>query len=108
MEVLRPHLITAVEPCLWKWTDVYDSLVRAGEVISLESSERRVVRLVNPGLNPQQAFATHTIQISFQYVKPGENARAHRHTPAALRLSCKATALIRRSTANSASWSRAT
>ena len=25
------------------------------------------------------------MQISFQYVKPGENARAHRHTPAALR-----------------------
>jgi gentisate 1,2-dioxygenase len=44
-----------------------------------------VVRLVNPGLNQQRAFATHTIQISFQYVKPGENARAHRHTPAALR-----------------------
>jgi gentisate 1,2-dioxygenase len=54
-------------------------------VISLENSERRVVRLVNPGLDRQQAFATHTIQISFQYVKPGENARAHRHTPAALR-----------------------
>ncbi len=85
MEGLPPHPMTAVEPCLWKWTDVYDSLVRAGEVISLENSERRVVRLVNPGLNPQQAFATHTLQISFQYVKPGENARAHRHTPAALR-----------------------
>jgi gentisate 1,2-dioxygenase len=54
-------------------------------VISLENSERRVVRLVNPGLDRRHAFATHTLQISFQYVKPGENARAHRHTPAALR-----------------------
>jgi gentisate 1,2-dioxygenase len=53
-------------------------------VISLEDSERRVVRLVNPGLQ-ERPFATHTLQISFQYVKPGENARAHRHTPAALR-----------------------
>ena len=43
------------------------------------------MRLVNPGLDPRHGFATHTIQISFQYVKPGENARAHRHTPAALR-----------------------
>jgi gentisate 1,2-dioxygenase len=77
--------MTSVEPCLWKWRDVHESLVRAGEVISLENSERRVVRLVNPGLDPQHAFATHTLQISFQYVKPGENARAHRHTPAALR-----------------------
>jgi gentisate 1,2-dioxygenase len=85
MEGLPAHPITSVEPCLWKWADVRESLVRAGEVISLEDSERRVVRLVNPGLNQQQAFATHTLQISFQYVKPGENARAHRHTPAALR-----------------------
>jgi len=85
MEGLPPHPMTSVEPCLWKWTDVHESLVRAGEVISLENSERRVVRLVNPGLDPQKAFATHTLQISFQYVKPGENARAHRHTPAALR-----------------------
>ena len=85
MEGLPPQPMTSVEPCLWKWADVYGSLVRAGELISLENSERRVVRLVNPGLNQKFAFATHTIQISFQYVKPGENARAHRHTPAALR-----------------------
>jgi gentisate 1,2-dioxygenase len=84
MEGLPPHPMTAVEPCLWKWADVRESLLRAGEVISLEQSERRVVRLVNPGLN-DRPFATHTLQISFQYVKPGENARAHRHTPAALR-----------------------
>ena len=85
MEGLPPHPVTSVEPCLWKWADVRESLLRAGEVISLENSERRVVRLVNPGLDQTHAFATHTIQISFQYVKPGENARAHRHTPAALR-----------------------
>ncbi|MGZ9257774.1 MAG: cupin domain-containing protein [Candidatus Binatia bacterium] len=85
MEGLPNHPVTAVQPCLWKWQDVYDSLVRAGEVNSLENSERRVVRLVNPGLDRNHAFATHTIQVSFQYVKPGENARAHRHTPAALR-----------------------
>lgn len=85
MEGLSSEPITAVEPCLWKWADVHESLLRAGDVISLENSERRVVRLVNPGLDQKHAFATHTIQISFQYVKPGENARAHRHTPAALR-----------------------
>jgi gentisate 1,2-dioxygenase len=85
MEGLPSHPMTSVEPYLWKWADVRESLVRAGEVITLEDSERRVVRLVNPGFNQQHAFATHTIQISFQYVKPGENARAHRHTPAALR-----------------------
>jgi gentisate 1,2-dioxygenase len=84
MEGLPSYPMTSVEPCLWKWADVHESLLRAGEAISLEQSERRVVRLVNPGLQ-QRPFATHTLQISFQYVKPGENARAHRHTPAALR-----------------------
>jgi gentisate 1,2-dioxygenase len=85
MEGLPDYPKTTVQPCLWKWADIYDSLVRAGAVISLENSERRVVRLVNPGLDRKHAFATQTIQVSFQYVKPGENARAHRHTPAALR-----------------------
>jgi len=84
MEGLPPYPMTAIEPFLWKWADVRESLLRAGEIINLEQSERRVVRLVNPGLK-ERPFATHTLQISFQYVKPGENARAHRHTPAALR-----------------------
>ena len=84
MEGLPSEPMTQVQPFLWKWADVYESLVRAGEVISLENSERRVVRLVNPGLN-ERPFSSHTLQASFQYVKPGENARAHRHTPAALR-----------------------
>ena len=61
MEGLPPQPTTTVEPCLWKWADVYGSLRRAGEVISLENSERRVVRLVNPGLDRQHAFATHTL-----------------------------------------------
>ena len=85
MEGLPDYPVTSVQPFLWKWADVYESLVRAGDVIHLENSERRVVRLVNPGLDRKHAFATQTIQVSFQYVKPGENARAHRHTPAALR-----------------------
>jgi gentisate 1,2-dioxygenase len=84
MEGLPACPTTNVEPCVWKWADVRRSLLRAGELINLEQSERRVVRLVNPGLK-ERPFATHTLQISFQYVKPGENARAHRHTPAALR-----------------------
>lgn len=85
MENLPSEAMTPVQPCLWNWADVYGSLVRAGEVISLEQSERRVVRLVNPGLEKNRGFASQTLQVSFQYVKPGENARAHRHTPAALR-----------------------
>jgi len=75
---------TTVQPCLWKWKDVYESLMRAGEVVSMEEAERRTVRLLNPALRDRQA-TTHTIHFSFQYVKTGEHARPHRHTAAAFR-----------------------
>ena len=79
---------TTVQPCLWKWKDVYESLMRAGEVVSMEQAERRTVRLLNPALRDRQA-TTHTIQFSFQYVKTGEHARPHRHTAAAYRFILK-------------------
>ena len=79
---------TTVQPCLWKWKDVYGSLMRAGEVVSMEDAERRTVRLLNPALKERQA-TTHTIQFSFQYVKTGERARPHRHTAAAFRFILK-------------------
>ncbi len=75
---------TSVQPCLWKWTDIHDMLTRAGEVVSLDQTERRTLRLINPGLKDRR-FTSHTLQLSIQYVKPGEHARAHRHTMAALR-----------------------
>jgi gentisate 1,2-dioxygenase len=74
---------TSVQPFLWKWADVYESLVRAGELVSLEQSERRTARMFNPGL--KEHYVSQTLQLSVQYVKPGEHARAHRHTMAALR-----------------------
>ena len=87
-ENYAPYPETTVQPWLWKWTDVYASLMRAGDVVSMEEAERRTVRLLNPALRDRQA-TTHTIHFSFQYVKPGEHARAHRHTAAALRFILK-------------------
>jgi gentisate 1,2-dioxygenase len=53
--------------------------------VSLEGVEdRRVIRMVNPGLGTG-APTSRTMQMSVQLVKPGEIARAHRHTIAALR-----------------------
>lgn len=83
-----PYPVTSVEPCLWKWKDIFESLMRAGEVVSLEQAERRTVRLVNPGIKERRA-TTHTIHLSFQYVKTGEHARPHRHTAAAFRFVLK-------------------
>jgi gentisate 1,2-dioxygenase len=85
LESYHPYPETTVQPHLWKWKDVYESLMRAGEVVSMEHAERRTVRLLNPALKDRQA-TTHTIHCSFQYVKSGEHARTHRHTAAAFRL----------------------
>ncbi len=88
LESCRPYPETTVQPWLWKWTDVYESLMRAGDVVSMKDAERRTVRLLNPALLDRQA-TTHTIHFSFQYVKPGEHARPHRHTAAAFRFILK-------------------
>jgi len=75
-----------VKPCLWKWQDVYDSLLRARDVIGIESgvSERRYLRLVNPGLTERKITAQNLL-FGFQLIQPGELAPAHRHTMTAFR-----------------------
>jgi gentisate 1,2-dioxygenase len=77
---------TRVQPHLWKWQDIYDSLLQAREKISLAggSVERRVIRLVNPGM-AENDMTSHTMLLSFQLIQPGEVAPAHRHTMAAIR-----------------------
>ncbi len=85
-EVLEPK--TTVVPYLWKWNDIYNGLMEAGELVSLEQSERRTIRLLNPGV-PGVTGATNTVHTSVQLVKPGEIAKAHRHTLTALRFVLK-------------------
>lgn len=77
---------TTVKPWLWKWPDVYDSLLRARDVIGIESgvSERRYIRLVNPGL-AERKITAHNMLFGFQLIQPGELAPAHRHTMTAFR-----------------------
>jgi gentisate 1,2-dioxygenase len=77
---------TRVKAHLWKWHDIYDSLVQAKDKISVTggSVERRVIRLVNPGM-AETEMTSHTILMSFQLIQPGEVAPAHRHTMSAFR-----------------------
>ncbi|MGH7824193.1 MAG: cupin domain-containing protein [Candidatus Binatia bacterium] len=82
----QPDPKTRVKPHLWKWHEIYDSLLQAREKISVASGnvERRVIRLVNPGM-PETDMTSHTMLLSFQLIQPGEVAPAHRHTMAAIR-----------------------
>src|SRR5437016_5817002 len=71
-------------PYLWPWSLVRPHLVRAGEMITAAEAERRALMLLNPA-NPTGFGATATLYAAAQLILPGEVARAHRHSPAALR-----------------------
>src|SRR5438105_991883 len=79
--LIRPKA-TKVQPRLWRWKEIEKLVPRGAEFLKPgrgEASERRVIRLDNPGV-PERT-ATHTISIAVQYLLPGEVAPAHRHTP---------------------------
>lgn len=71
-------------PYLWRWSVVRPRLLRAGELITAAEAERRVLMFLNPG-NAARIGATATLYAAAQLILPGESARAHRHSPAALR-----------------------
>ena len=70
-------------PYLWRWRDLRPQAMRAAELIGTQQAERRVLRLTNPNL---PGTASNTLVANIQIVMPGEIARAHRHSAAALRL----------------------
>jgi gentisate 1,2-dioxygenase len=75
-------------PVLWRWQSIEPCLMAAAEVVKLghveEANNRRTINLVNPALAARKS-TSRTLQMSVQLVNPGENAEAHRHTPAAIR-----------------------
>ena len=75
---------TKVVPYLWSWAELQPRVLRSGELVSAAEAERRVIMLLNPGLEGQIA-TTQTLFAGIQLILPGEVARTHRHTPAALR-----------------------
>jgi gentisate 1,2-dioxygenase len=77
---------TKVKPHLWKWAEVHDGLLQARDRIKIArgSGERRVIRLVNPGLQETRR-TTQTMLFTVQILNPGEVAPPHRHSIAAIR-----------------------
>jgi len=72
-----------IDALMWRWEDIYSGLIESGEVVRLgQDTLRRTVQLRNPKL---PTGTTKTIQMSIQLVRPGERARAHRHTAQAVR-----------------------
>ncbi|WP_374384287.1 cupin domain-containing protein [Dongia sp.] len=73
-------------PFSWKYkTDIEPLLYRSAELITTESSERRSLVLVNPGLAPKRATTTN-MYVSYRLNDPREIMPPHRHSPNAIRL----------------------
>jgi gentisate 1,2-dioxygenase len=69
---------------LWPWRELRPRAMKAAALVGTQDAERRVLMLLNPGLDGRIA-TTNSLFSGIQIVMPGEAARAHRHTPAALR-----------------------
>lgn len=83
---LTPEPATRMRPHLWRYDEVKSLLQRAGDLISAEDADRRVLAFRNPGTaDSELARTTDTLWAALQLVLPGEVAPAHRHSPAALR-----------------------
>jgi len=83
--MLTPTPQGKARPYLWRYADLRPHLLRTGELVSMHEAERRVLMLINPGLEGQTA-ATSTLFAGMQLILPGEIAPAHRHSPSALRV----------------------
>jgi len=72
-------------PAHWAYEQARGALDAAGRLINTELAERRNLILVNPAEG--NTYGTvRTLVAAYQMIMPGEWARAHRHTPNALRL----------------------
>lgn len=68
---------------VWRYAEMRPSLMEAGEMVSAEEADRRVLMLVNPSMDAPST--TDSIYAGLQLVLPGETAPAHRHVAFALR-----------------------
>ena len=82
--LVLPQPKSPAVPWRWRYDEVRDYLMRAGDAISAEQAERRVLIMENPGL-PGLSAITPSLYAGLQLVLPGEVAPCHRHSQSALR-----------------------
>jgi len=80
---MTPHPRPEAVAHQWKWSLMKDVVKQSATAVPV-GDERRAMQLFNPGLNGQWA-TTNTLIAAVQVLLPGEVARAHRHSPAAIR-----------------------
>lgn len=85
----RPSLwrepITPFVPLHWQYAEAAGHLDLAGDWIGTDLAERRNLLMFNP-VGDNDYASLPSLVAAYQMIKPGEAARAHRHSPNALRL----------------------
>src|SRR5205814_1266037 len=72
-------------PAVWRFAAAKRALDQSGSLVPAEQTERRNLIMVNP-VEGNTYATTRTLVAAYQCVLPGEIARTHRHSAAALRL----------------------
>ena len=76
-------------PFLWRWRDIEPFTKRAVSEVPIDDVERRALILVNPAFNGETVTTSNLIG-AFTVLDPGDRARPHRHTFAAIRFATRA------------------
>jgi gentisate 1,2-dioxygenase len=83
-KLVTPEPMSPTQPAHWSYSEMRPMLMEAGNIISAEKAERRVLVLENPGWRGSSRI-TESLYAGIQLVMPGEVARSHRHQASALR-----------------------
>ena len=89
--LVTPYPQPASVPCKWDYGQMRELLMEAGDLITAEEAERRVLILENAGLRGMSQV-TQSLYAGLQMILPGEIAPSHRHAAAALRFVLEGTA----------------
>jgi gentisate 1,2-dioxygenase len=76
-------------PFIWHWREVEPYLHRSVGEVSINDIERRALIMAHPVFG-QETTTTSTLLAAFTVLDPGDRARPHRHTGAAIRFATRA------------------
>src|SRR6266704_3587605 len=76
-------------PFIWRWREVEPLLQRSVGEVSINDIERRALIMAHPAFGAETT-TTSTLLAAFTVLDPGERARPHRHTGAAVRFATRA------------------
>ena len=80
---MTPHPQPKMIAHMWPWSRLKSIVDESGSAVPV-GEERRALQLFNPGLSGRWA-TTNNLIAAVQVLLPGEVARAHRHSPTAIR-----------------------